>query len=97
MTRTEVLDKLADSFDEIKKEFPVASLSIFGSTARNEAGPDSDVDILVEFNAPIGLFGLIRLEQYLEKLLGCSVDLGTAKSLKPRIREEVLREAIRVA
>ena len=44
-----------------------------------------------------GLFGLIRLQQHLEALLGCKVDVGTAAGLRPRIRERVLHEALRVA
>ena len=97
MTRTEVLEKLADSFDEIKKKFPVASLSIFGSTARNEAGPDSDVDILVDFSGPIGLFGFCGLANRLEEILGCKVDLVTVNAIRPQWREHILKEAIRAA
>jgi hypothetical protein len=75
----------------------VASLSVFGSVARNEERPDSDVDMLVEFDQPTGLFGLIRLRQRLESLLGCPVDLGTPASLRSELRERALAEAVRVA
>ena len=78
------------------KQFGVKTLSIFGSVARKEATFTSDVDLLVEFDRPVGYFGLFALQDYLEKLLGCSVDLGTPDSLKPRIREHVMGELIRV-
>jgi len=76
--------------------FGVKSLAIFGSVARNEARPDSDVDILVEFARPVGLFEFVDLKDYLERLLECQVDLGTPASLKPRLHKQVLEEAIYV-
>ena len=81
------------------KDYHVKSLAVFGSVARDEACGASDIDLLVEFEdgARIGLFELIELKQFLEGLLGCSVDLGTPDALRPRIRDRVLREAVRVA
>lgn len=76
-------------------EFAVKALFLFGSVARGEATPESDVDLLVELDRPVGLFTLLRLQSYLEELLGCSVDLGTPNSLRPHLRETVLKEAIR--
>ena len=78
------------------KRFGVASLLLFGSVARGEATPQSDVDLLVEFNRPVGYFGLFALQDYLEHLLGCPVDVGTLDSLKPYIRERVVENLIRV-
>jgi hypothetical protein len=97
MKRDEVVGQLRQHFPELQKEFGVAHLSLFGSVARNEAGPDSDVDVLVELSKPTGLFGLVRLQARLQSLLGRRVDVGTRASLKPRIRDQVLREAIDVA
>lgn len=97
MRRDEAFSILRSNFSELRNDFGVAHLSLFGSVARDQAGPDSDVDVLVQFNRPLGLFGLIRLRARLETLLGCSVDVGTAESLKPRIRDHVLREALHVA
>lgn len=74
----------------------VKSLALFGSMARDEASDTSDVDLIVEFERPTGLFGLIRLEQQLEQLLGRPVDLTTPDGLKPRIRDQVLSEAVYV-
>jgi hypothetical protein len=53
--------------------------------------------VLVEFNRPVGLFGLIALQQHLESLFGCKVDLGTPRSLRPGMKERVLQEAVHVA
>ncbi|NJK55713.1 MAG: nucleotidyltransferase family protein [Pleurocapsa sp. SU_5_0] len=77
------------------KTFGVKSLMVFGSVARDEARTDSDVDLLVEFDHPVGLFTFVRLKRYLEQILESSVDLGTPDSLKPYLREPVFREAIR--
>ena len=76
--------------------FGVNSLAIFGSLARNEARPDSDVDILVEFDKPVGLFEFIDLKDYLEKVLQSRVDMGTPASLKPKLQEQILKEAVYV-
>ncbi len=75
----------------------VKSLALFGSTARNEATVQSDVDLLVEFAWPVGLFEFIDLKNYLEELLQSRVDLGTLASMRPRLRESVLREAVYVS
>ena len=72
----------------------VKSLALFGSVARDEAHSESDVDLLVEFSRPVGLFLFIGLKQYLEKLLSCPVDLATPNSLKPPSKEFIIREAI---
>lgn len=82
---------------ELVRKYGVRTLHVFGSVARGEAVDSSDVDLLVEFHRPVGYFGLFALQDHLESLLGCRVDLGTPGSLKPRIRERVLEECIRVA
>jgi predicted nucleotidyltransferase len=91
-----VLQTLRQKNAELTKQFGVKSLSLFGSVARNEATSSSDVDLLVEFNRPVGYFGLFALQDYLEKLLGCSVDLGTPDSLKPYMRERIMGDLIHV-
>lgn len=94
MGRNEVIAILTTHQAQLR-EFGVKSLALFGSVARNEARLDSDVDLLVEFEKPVGLFTFMRLQRYLEAILGCSVDLGTPDSLKPYLREPVLQEAVR--
>lgn len=76
--------------------YGVSSLAVFGSVARGEERPNSDVDLLVEFSQTNGIFEFIRLKTYLEELLGRPVDLVTPDALKPQLRERILRESIRV-
>jgi predicted nucleotidyltransferase len=97
MRRERIIRILKEQQKTLVEQYGVDRLSLFGSAARDEAREDSDVDLLVEFSRPIGLFQFIELQQWLESLLGCKVDLGTPRSLKPSIQEEVLQEAIRVA
>jgi predicted nucleotidyltransferase len=96
MKREEVLQTLKEHNNELKN-FDVRSLSIFGSVARGTHRKTSDVDILVEFNRPIGLFEFARLKFYLEKLLQREVDLVTPDAIRKEMRETILREAIHAA
>jgi uncharacterized protein len=95
MTRNDIFRVLSDHRSDLER-LGAKSLAVFGSTARGQSGPDSDVDILVEFTRPVGLFEFLELKQFLESLLACKVDLGTRAALKPRIREQVLKEAVLV-
>ena len=97
MKRDDVLKILADHRYELRQQFGVKSLALFGSVARDEATEASDVDLLVEFARPVGLFGLFALQDHLEQLLDGSVDVGTPDSLKPRIRAHVLAESMHVS
>jgi predicted nucleotidyltransferase len=94
MTRSEVIARLIEHRSEVAA-LHATSLALFGSVARDEARADSDVDLLVEFDKPVGLFEFLELKERLEEILGRRVDLATRASLKPRIREKVLAEAIR--
>ena len=95
MNRNDVLRLLTRHRPEFA-HFGVKSLAIFGSVARGESQPDSDVDILVEFGGRATFDQYMSLKFYLEDLLGCSVDLVTSKALKPRLRPYVEREALYV-
>jgi hypothetical protein len=75
----------------------VKSLAVFGSVARGEATPSSDIDVLVEFDRPVGLFEFIRLKLFLEDLTGCRVDLVTPDAIRPAMRAGILSEAVYVA
>jgi len=79
---------------ELRKKFKVKSIGVFGSYVRGEQKRGSDVDVLVEFEEPIGLFEFMDLEDYLSKLLGIKVDLVSKKALKPHIGERILQEVI---
>ena len=93
MRRDEILDVLGGHREELE-QFGVKSLALFGSTARNEARVDSDVDILVEFAVPVGLFQFVDLKAYLEEMLGCPVDLVTPDAIKDKMRAQILKEAV---
>ena len=95
MKRDEIL-AIVRANQKSLQELGVKSLSLFGSGARNQIKPDSDVDLLVEFDSPVGLFGLFQVQHYLEDVLERSVDLGTLKALRENLRKPVLEEAIRV-
>jgi uncharacterized protein len=70
------------------------NLRVFGSVARGEDHPDSDVDLLADLPAGLSLFGLGRLEAELEAILGTRVDLIPAADLKPAVRERVERDLV---
>ena len=96
MKRSKVISILNKHRQVLSDRYGVRSLALFGSVARDEATPASDVDLLVDFDRSVGLFGLFALQDYLETILGCPVDLGTPDSLKPRLREEILAESVNV-
>lgn len=75
----------------------VAALWFFGSVARDDARAESDVDVLVEFTDPVTLFEFARLRRLLESVLERPVDLVTRDALKPQLRDQILREALRAA
>ena len=97
MRRSDVLTILGANRLTLEVQYGVKSLTLFGSVARDEARPSSDVDLLVDFNRPTGYFGLVRLQLFLEQLLGVQVDLSTPASLRPNMRRRVEEEAIGVA
>jgi predicted nucleotidyltransferase len=67
---------------------------VFGSVVRGEAGPDSDVDILVDLDPGRSLLDIVAIKQDLEDLLGCRVDVVTEAAISPYIRDRVLDEAV---
>jgi hypothetical protein len=75
----------------------VRHLDVFGSVARGQAGPTSDIDVLVEFDRPVGLFAVARLQALLERLLGRPVDVATPGALEPAMRARVAQELVRAA
>jgi len=82
LTRIEVVSVLAEHFTALAQEFSIASLALFGSYARDEQTPQSDVDLLVSFSRPVG-FGFMHLADRLEALLGKPVDLVGPMALSP--------------
>ena len=96
MKRKEAIRILHEQKKELMEKYHVISLSLFGSVARDEARPDSDVNLLVKFARPTGLSLFLDLKKRLETLFGCKVDMGKPHSLRPQVKDRVLREAIRV-
>lgn len=82
---------------ESLRSLGVISLSLFGSVARDQAGSNSDVDILVDLEPPLTFDRYMDVKLYLEDQLRTRVDLVSWRSLKPQIRDVIEREAIRVA
>jgi predicted nucleotidyltransferase len=91
------IDKLLqDKRDEILRiaaSHGARDVRLFGSLARGEAGPKSDIDILVKLDPGRSLLDIVAIKQDLGDLLGCEVDVVTEAAISPYIREEVLREA----
>jgi predicted nucleotidyltransferase len=96
MKKNETLKLLQAHKSELAKQFGVIKLALFGSTARDAAGPDSDVDLLVEFDGPATSARYFGVQFYLEDLLGPRVDLVTEKALRPELRPLIEREALHV-
>ncbi len=85
--------------DSLVREFSIRALYVFGSVARGEESPGSDIDILVEFEpgSRIGLFAFARLQRRLSELLEKKVDLVTRDGLHRALRDRILKEAVRAA
>lgn len=94
--RDEIVRHLRDHADELRR-LGVSSLSLFGSVARDEARPDSDVDLLVAFEGPVTSDAFFDAKFFLEDLLGKRIDLVTENALRERVREQIQPELIRVA
>jgi predicted nucleotidyltransferase len=77
---------------ELKKNYKVKEIGIFGSYIRGDQKEKSDLDILVDFDETIGLFRFVSLERYLSRILGVKVDLVMKSALKPRIGKRILNE-----
>ena len=71
-------------------------MGIFGSVVRDNRKKESDIDVLVEFDSPIGFFDFIRLENFLSQILHQKVDLVSKKALKSAIKDNILKETIYV-
>ncbi|ETW96520.1 MAG: hypothetical protein ETSY1_26300 [Candidatus Entotheonella factor] len=96
MEREHVLRLLTEHKATLVEQFAVSRLALFGSTARDVASGDSDIDILVAFDGPATSKRYFGVQFYLEDLLGCPVDLVTEKALRPELRPYVEREAVYV-
>lgn len=92
----EIKTILREHMDELRTKYGVRSIEIFGSYVRGEQREDSDLDLLVEFEEPVGLLTISMLQVYLSGLLGIKVDVIPKDSLRRELWDSVSREAVRV-
>lgn len=81
---------------DLRERYSVKTMGIFGSYARGDQSGKSDIDVLVEFDKPIGFFKFLELEEYLGEITGLKVDLVTKKALKPVIGKYILEDLVAI-
>lgn len=91
-----LLGRLRELLPELRERYHITSLAVFGSRTRDDATPESDLDLLVTFGPKASLFELIGMEQDLGDLFGVKVDVVTPSSIKPRLKERILGSAVPV-
>ncbi len=96
MNQQQAIGILAKLKPELVKRFGVSRLALFGSTVRDEASSDSDIDIIVAFDGPATSKKYFGVQFFLEDQLGCPVDLVTEKAMRAELRPFIEREAINV-
>ena len=92
MSLESIEKKIKDIKPELEKKFGVKKIGIFGSYAKGLEDEQSDVDILVEIERPMGLIKFIKIEQYLTRRLNRTVDLLTFESIKSYMKDDLLKE-----
>jgi predicted nucleotidyltransferase len=92
----DIREELAALKPQLQERYPIDDLGVFGSYARGEQQPDSDLDVIVTFEEPVTLFDLVRLEEELTRRLDITVDLVTGDSLKPRVATRVAEDIVYV-
>ena len=92
--QTRALVKHRQQILDLVAQYHESNVRIFGSVARGEARPDSDIDILVDFGPNTGLFSIVALQESLSKLLHFPIDLGDPKSLKPHVQPSVAKDQL---
>lgn len=96
LRRDDILTVVRAHREELRR-FGVVSLTLFGSVACDQAGPQSEVDLLGELKRPAGYFAIVRVQEYLEQLLKARVDLLTPGALNDTLRERISHESVRAA
>ncbi len=92
----QILTTLREHLPQLREQYQVRNLWVFGSFVRGEAKKRSDVDLLVVFDEAPSMFKFVRLERHLSELLGVKVDLVMRTALKPRIGERILKEIVSI-
>lgn len=92
MTLADIKNKLTALKPELHQRFGVSEIGVFGSWVRGEQKETSDIDVLVDFDRFVGLFELMELQDYLEEVFGCNVDIAPKDSLRKHIGKYILAE-----
>ena len=96
MALSSIIQARRDDILRIATEHGASNIRVFGSVARGEEEAQSDIDLLIQLESGRSLLDLIAIKQELEALLGCSVDVLTEAAISPYLREQILREAVRL-
>ena len=91
-TLEEIKELIQKHKEEFRKQYGLKEIGIFGSYVRGEQGTESDLDLLIELEKPIGFVKFMRLERALSELLEIQVEMVTKKALKPHIGKRILQE-----
>lgn len=91
ISKSDILDRLNELKPFLQKEYSVKNIGLFGSFSDNSFSDESDIDILVEFEKPIG-WKYFTLEIYLEKTFGRKISLVTKNALKDQIKDKILKQ-----
>lgn len=95
MKNVEDIEKIIErEKEELLREYKIKNIGIFGSYAKNAAKEKSDIDLIVEFEEPVSLLGVIKAENYLTELLGIRVDLVPKEDIRKELKETILKEVI---
>jgi len=97
MSTEEIMEVLAREIDNLRRDYGVKDLSVFGSAARDELSSESDVDIVVDFDGPATIDRYLDVKEHLEEVLDRDVDLVTRAALKPRLLDRIKDEMLDVA
>src|SRR5574341_1197590 len=90
----DIKEIIAKHSDELRERFRVKEIGIFGSCIRGEQKKQSDIDVLVEFEEPVSLLGVVRLENFLTDLVGIKVDLVPKRDVRPELKERIYKEVV---
>jgi hypothetical protein len=93
-SKEEILDRLKNVKNELKIDYKVNSIGLFGSYVSNNQTANSDIDFLIEFDDDADLFHFVGLTRYLEEIFNSKVDVISKPSLKEELKQQILAEVI---
>ncbi len=96
MTQLEHIKKLKSQIYDIAHKHNAVKVYVFGSCARGEENINSDIDFLADFNTDASLFDFMDIQDELEKLFNCKIDIVSSRGLNPYIRESIMAEAVAI-